>query len=288
MFRWLKAKSPLSDEKKEVPIHEDFSKSELIYRYFTDMTGIHFDQKESIVTPKLIRFAQEFGCRSFEQLHEKLHSDPHCEEALINLLTVNETYFFREMAQIEYLAKCLKKELVRKRILCAPGSSGEEPYSIAISLMEQGIDLSLIEILSIDINTDVIAKAEKGIYPARSLYRLTPEIKERYFNLESEGYRVIDPIRKAVKFRACNLFEAEFLQLGQFHVIFSRNMLIYFDAEVILKAVEQLKKVAYDERTLFFFGHADIVTKIASLNEHYSGGIKCYTSTPKPPLCEED
>lgn len=286
MFRWLKSKSPLNEEKKEILMSEDFSKSELIYRYFTDMTGIHFDQKESIVTPKLIRFAQEFGCRSFEQLLEKLHSDPLCEEALINLLTVNETYFFREMSQIEYLAQCLKKEPGRKRILCAPGSSGEEPYSIAIYLMEQGIDLGRIEILSIDINTDVIAKGEKGVYPARSLYRLAPEIKERYFYLEPEGYRVIEPIRAAVTFRACNLFEPEFLHLGQFHVIFSRNMLIYFDAEVILKAVEQLKKVVYDEKTLFFFGHADIVTKISSLNEHYIGGIKCYTIALQPPMCQ--
>lgn len=278
MFSWLKPKTPIvcaTDSSKM----EHFDDPTRIYTFFTDLTGIHFDQKESIVTPKLIRFAKECECYSFEELYDTLRSDEQCREELINLLTVNETYFYREMGQIEFTAKMIKSDPSYRRILCAPGSSGEEPYSIAIFLSEHGCDLSQIEIVSIDINTEVIAKAQSGLYPTRSLYRLSDEIKERYFVREENGYQLIDSIRKKVTFHPCNLFDKAFENLGKFDIVFSRNMLIYFDQETILRAVEQLKRVASSSKTLFFFGHADIVTKIPVLEEHYVGGIKYYTGT---------
>lgn len=275
MFSWFKSKSRTIGT-TDVTRIERFDDASRIYTFFTDLTGIHFDQKESIVTPKLIRFAKDFDCYSFDQLYEKLQTDRECTEALINLLTVNETYFYREMGQIEFAAKTIKNDSSYRRILCAPGSSGEEPYSIAIYLSEHGCDLRNIEIVSIDINTEVIEKAQSGLYPNRSLYRLSDEIKARYFISEENGHRLIDPIRKKVTFYPCNLFDETFLSLGQFDIIFSRNMLIYFDQETIHRAVEQLKKAASSSNTLFFFGHADIVTKIPALEEHYVGGIKYY------------
>lgn len=276
MFRWLKPK--VQDcEPNESPVVENFTNPDPIYNYFTTMTGIHFDQKESIVTPKLIRFAKEYECYSFDALYEKLQCERSCKEALINLLTVNETYFYREMGQIEFVAKSIQNDPSYRRILCAPGSSGEEPYSIAIYLSAHGCDLTNIEIVSIDINTEVIEKAKLGFYPQRSLYRLSDEIKERYFVAEENGYRIIDSIRKKVSFYPCNLFDETFVRLGKFDILFSRNMLIYFDSERILRAVEQLKKVASSDKSLFFFGHADIVTKIPTLKEHYTDGIKYYT-----------
>lgn len=279
MLQWFKPKARVA-ETQESPIVENFTDPDPIYRYFSAMTGIHFDQKESIITPKLIHFAKESECFSFEGLYEKLQRDQKCKEALINLLTVNETYFFREMGQIEFLGRCLKNNPSPQRILCAPGSSGEEPYSIAIYLAELGVNLSKMEIVSIDINTEVISKGEKGIYPERSLYRLSPELRERYFIFDSNGYRVCDRIQQCVQFRSCNLFESAFNELGLFDVIFSRNMLIYFDKETILRAVDQLRRVARSENTLFFFGHADIVTQISTLYEHYVEGVKYYTISP--------
>lgn len=283
MLQWFKPKASIV-KIEESPIVENFTNPDPIYHYFSTMTGIDFDQKESIITPKLIHFAKESECFSFEGLYEKLQRDHSCQEALINLLTVNETYFFREMGQIEFLGRCLKDDSSHQRILCAPGSSGEEPYSIAIYLAEQGIDLSKVEIISIDINTEVTAKAQIGVYPERSLYRLSPELGERYFIRESNGYRVCDRIQKCVQFRSCNLFDSTFHELGLFDVIFSRNMLIYFDKETILRAVNQLIRVARSGDTLFFFGHADIVTQISTLHEHYVEGVKYYTISPLSPL----
>lgn len=276
MFSWFKSKSPAIST-MDVSKVERFNDPSCIYTFFTDLTGIHFDQKKSIVTPKLIRFAKDCECYSFEELFEKLRSDQRCKEELINLLTVNETYFYREMGQIEFAAKTIQNDSSYRRILCAPGASGEEPYSIVIYLSEQGCDLSKIEIVSIDINTEVITKARCGTYPNRSLYRLGDEIKERYFIPEGDGYRLVDSIRQKVTFHPCNLFDEAFSRLGKFDIIFSRNMLIYFDQETITRAIEQLKKVASSDKTLFFFGHADIVSKIPTLNEHYRDGIKYYT-----------
>lgn len=284
MLSWFKSKAP-SIAKTSAEKVEEFDDPSEIYTFFSNLTGIHFDQKESIVTPKLIRFAREDGCSGFKQLYQKLDNDERCREKLINLLTVNETYFYREMGQIEFAVQCMNNDSVYRRILCAPGSSGEEPYSLAIYLAEHGCDLSTIEIVSIDINTEVIEKAKQGIYPERSLYRLNDEIKARYFECTEGGYRMIDSIRRRVSFYPCNVFDEAFEKLGKFDIVFSRNMLIYFDPETILRAVEQLKKVASSEKTIFFFGHADIVTKIPTLHEHYVGGIKYYTIQETKALC---
>lgn len=279
MFSWFKSASS-STETTDLFKEENFDDSSRIVTFFTDLTGIHFDQKELIVTPKLIRFAKEHSCYSFEELYTKLLNDPECKERLINLLTVNETYFYREMNQIEFAARIIQNDTSYRRILCAPGSSGEEPYSIAIYLAEQGYDLSKLEIVSIDISTEMIAKAQSALFPSRSLFRLSDELKERYFIAEENDFALIDSIRRQVTFYPCNLFDERFVSLGKFDIIFSRNMLIYFDHETILRAVEQLKHVASSPNTLYFFGHADIVTKIPALEEHYVGGIKYFMAAP--------
>jgi len=276
MFSWFKRKTqPLP------PIHvsrsDDFTNPSLIYDFFTDLTGIHFDQKESITTPKLIRFAKGNECYTFLELIEKLRSDVRVRESLINLLTVNETYFFREKGQLDFLARRSQTLSKPLRILCAPGASGEEPYSIAIILAQSGFPLSEVEIISIDINTEATQRAREGVYTSRSLHRLPPEIIERYFVVEGDFYRLGSTIKGVVDFRSCNIFEADFLGLGVFDMIFSRNMLIYFDLLTIEKAVGQLKKVARNDQTLFFFGHADLPVVPSGLEGHFEEGIKYYT-----------
>jgi len=275
VFSWFKRKAQVSPP-IQVSHSEDFTTPSLVYHFFTNLTGIHFDQKESITTPKLIRFAKEHGCYTFLELIEKLHVDLSMRESLINLLTVNETYFFREKGQLDFLASRSHTASMPLRILCAPGSSGEEPYSIAIILAESGFSLSDVEIISIDINTEATQRGRTGVYTKRSLHRLPIEIIERYFVVEGDLYRVGQTIKSVVDFRSCNIFEAEFLELGFFDTIFSRNMLIYFDVRTIEKAVDRLKKVARNDQTLFFFGHADLPVTPLGLEGHYEEGIKYY------------
>ncbi len=280
MFSWLKTKTT-SVSRTDVAPEEDFSDASEVYRFFTDLTGIHFEQNKSITTPKLVRFAKEYGCYSFLGLMDKLRFDSSAKEALINLLTVNETYFFREKDQLDFLVNYYSNTRSTLRILCAPGSTGEEAYSIAIMLAQQGHPLYTIQIISIDINTDATMSAREGLYSPRALHRLSESIKERYFIFEENYYRVHDSLKQAVSFKSCNIFEPEFLELGVFDIVFSRNMLIYFDQATVQKAIYRLLRLVRTDKSLLFFGHADLLITPDGLEEHFQDGIKYYTANEK-------
>lgn len=276
MFRWFKPKKPKHVD-THVPIIEDFSDPDELYRFFTATTGITFEQKKSITTTKLINFARDHRFASFTSLLSALRNDVRVMESLINFLTVNETYFFREMAQIEFMARQIAGSHKKMRILCAPGSTGEEPYTVAITLCEAGVDLNRVEIVSIDINTKAIEHARQGLYSRRSLHRLTDQLISRYFTSEGEKYRLNASICAHVRFEAMNIFDPAMAEFGTFDYLFSRNMLIYFDQPTVFSAVERLSRLAHDAKSLFFFGHADILSSPPGLSEHYAHGVKYYT-----------
>ncbi|UAK26768.1 protein-glutamate O-methyltransferase CheR [Sphingomonas nostoxanthinifaciens] len=161
-------------------------------------------------------------------------------QALINAFTINETYFYREDVQIAALARDMLPELVADRtpgslvrIWSMPCSTGEEPYSIAIWLLENWpmVDAWHIEIVGSDIDSAAIDQARRGIYGERALQRLPTDVRERYFlperNLERE---IIDDLKESVQFGVANLIETRSSRAqGKFDVIFCRNLLIYFD-----------------------------------------------------------
>jgi chemotaxis protein methyltransferase CheR len=276
MFGWFRSTptdEPVLEQAQEW-IEED---PQLVYHYFSETTGIHFEHKREITTLKLVRFAKEHHSHCFSDLLSRLKGDGELFQKLVNFLTVNETYFFREMDQIHYMAREIKKTSAPIRILCAPGSTGEEPYSIAIILCEAGIDMKRVTIVSMDINTEAIRCAQEAVYSKRSLHRMDKELQERYFLLEGEKYHLIDTIRNCVEFRSLNLFEADVSQLGTFDYIFSRNMLIYFDAHKKELAIQRLSSMVKDVTTVLFFGHADIVNSPEGLKEHYVDQTKFFT-----------
>lgn len=275
MFGWFTKKiEPLLSTNK--PLEVDFANPENLYAYFYEATGINFEHKQSVTTPKLIRFASKYECNSFEEMLNKIKNHHEIMEDLVNTLTVNETYFFREMDQIEFLVKMIVNNPSYYRILCAPGATGEEPYTIAIACAEAGIDLNTVEITSIDINTDAIKKGEEAIYSKRALHRVPESLQSKYFTQDGARFQLTKHIKSRVKFRAANIFNCNSSELGQFDIIFSRNMLIYFDEVKIKSALESLIKLAKPSKTIFFFGHADIVKPIEMLNEFYNNGTKYY------------
>lgn len=278
MFGWLKSRKTAPAEKPIEPVAEDFTDASAVLDMFTRHSGIHFRHKEPIVNTKLAHFCRNRQIPSFRELYSRLIDDADLLQELVNYLTVNETYFFREIKQIDYLAHKTAESKKKIRILCAPGSTGEEPYSIAIKLLEQNILPSYIEIVSLDINSEAVSRAKEGIYSPRALHKTSPEIEERYF-IKEEGYvRVKEEIKKLVRFHVANVFdEAQLRELGTFDCIFSRNMLIYFDPPIANKAIGNLIRLARSKETRFFFGHADIITPPPLLEEHLDAGIKFYT-----------
>ena len=158
---------------------------------------------------------------------------------LVNLLTINETYFFREVEQLRLLTETLVPRLLMRRednsplrILSAGCSSGEEPYSLVMALHEKyGDDVSsLFSFVGADIDTQALVKARSGEYHEFSFRGVAPEIKARYFDHNGWGYRLKDEIRNQVEFHEMNLFGEEFpAVLHDCDIIFFRNVSIYFD-----------------------------------------------------------
>lgn len=205
----------------------------------------------------------------------KLGTNAKLFEELINTITVNETYFFRENHQFETLTSIILQEISSNkksnegiRILSAPCSTGEEPYSIAIHILEQGsiVNERDIEIVGIDIDSNCIEKARNGAYTKRSLRVMPQNLTEKYFSLKEDSlYYLDEQIKNAIKFEQVNIFNKEQVRkLGKFDIIFSRNMLIYFDdasqKEVVLNFYDMLNYGGY-----ILLGHAEYMSRIAPI-----------------------
>jgi len=195
----------------------------------------------------------------------------------INAVTVNETYFYRE----DYQLRCLTGDILENRVAGkAPGetlriwslpcATGEEPYSIAIWLLENWakVDDYEIEIIGSDIDTGVLEAARAGIYGKRALMRLEGGVVEKYFGRkDAENWRVIEELRDSVSFIPVNAVEpAEMRRFGRFDVIFCRNMLIYFDEVSRRIAAENLYEALLPGGYLCL-GHAESMSRISSLFE---------------------
>jgi len=220
----------------------DFARfCEFLYR----RTGMLFTPaKRYFVDRRLAERMQATASRSFAVYLARLRSDTSGEvENLINAFTINETYFYREDHQLRCLTASLLPELVggklpgsTVRIWSMPCSTGEEPYSVAIWLLENWpeVDRYDVEIVGSDIDTRALAAAEEGLYGERALMRLSPDLVARYFVREETrlgpSWRILADLRGSVRFTPCNLTDAAAMAAhGRFDVVFCRNVLIYFD-----------------------------------------------------------
>ena len=263
---------------------DEFSRlAEFLYR----RTGMVFTEAQRYyVERRISERMSATSSRSFTDYFAHLRGEERREvEELINAFTVNETYFYREDHQLTCLTTDLLDERVRAkrpgdtiRIWSAPCSTGEEPYSIAIWLLEnwKDVDAYDIEIVGSDIDTDVLEAAAEGIFRKRALMRLSPELIARYFyELDDERWRILDDLRQSVRFSRVNLIDTKQTRpQGRFDVIFCRNVLIYFDEESRRIAAENL----YDNLLpggFICLGHTESMSRISPLFEvcRYSGAI---------------
>lgn len=202
---------------------------------------------------------------SLPQYMAYLEQHPTEWDALIEAVTVNETYFFREESQMEQLVRVVLPQWVHRdeiRIWSAACSTGEEPYSLAMMIVESGImPLSRIQIYATDINKKVLQFAERGVYPKHSMcFRRTPErMLRKYFDAVPGGYRVKESIRERVRFMPWNLTRHAAGVLPVMDVIFCRNVLIYFDGATIRKVISHLSDRLAAGGYLFT-GHAETIT----------------------------
>jgi chemotaxis protein methyltransferase CheR len=240
-------------------------------------TGMVFGEaKRYYVQRRVDERMRATGAKTFASYFARLRSDANGEiEQFVNAFTVNETYFYREEHQLRCLTgDLLGQRLERKprgetiRIWSAPCSTGEEPYSIAIWLLENWseVDRWNIEIIGSDIDTQALGAAQAGLYGRRALMRLTPHLVERYFGqADEEHWRIIDDLRQSVSFFPVNLMDtSETRRHGQFDVIFCRNVLIYFDEASRRRAAENL----YENLApggFICLGHTESMSRISPL-----------------------
>ena len=199
------------------------------------------DSSKYLLQKRLSPRARELNFDSFQKYFYFLQYDPRADaefDQIFDLVTTNETYFFREPAQLqafteEIVPELLSRKALKKiRIWSAGCSSGEEPYSIAILLQESGwYDHAAFEIFASDINQQVLSKARKGHYRENAFRSTDIRLRDRYFTRESDTmWRINDEVRNRVSFGRLNLYdEARVSLLGHLDVVFCRNVIIYFD-----------------------------------------------------------
>jgi len=205
-------------------------------------TGMWFsDTSKYLLQKRLSPRARELNFESFQKYFYFLQYDPRAEaefDQIYDLVTTNETYFFREPAQLaafadEIVPEILERKTVKKiRIWSAGCSSGEEPYSIAMLLSEAGYyDRATFEIFASDINQQVLAKARRGYYRESAFRATDGPLRDKYFTRNEDGsWHIHDDIRNRVSFGRLNLYdEPRVSLLGHLDVIFCRNVIIYFD-----------------------------------------------------------
>jgi chemotaxis protein methyltransferase CheR len=247
--------------------------------YLYRETGLVFsEQKRYFVERRIAERMAATGMQDFASYFAYLHNPAHAELApFINAFTVNETYFYRE----DYQLRCLTQDLLKSciagknpgdaiRIWSLPCATGEEPYSLAIWLLENWpqVDDYEIEIIGSDIDTTVLEAASQAVYGKRALMRLSDDLIAKYFEpLDGERWRIIEDLRGSVQFAPVNAVEpAEIRKFGRFDVIFCRNMLIYFDDASRRVAAENLFEALLPGGYLCL-GHAESMSRISGLFE---------------------
>jgi chemotaxis protein methyltransferase CheR len=229
--------------------------------YILDISGIMLPSgKEYLVETRLNPILMELGCKSFAELYHKVRTDQTktIEKKIIDAISTNETYFFRDKAPFELIQHKIIPDLIdtrskttqpgtpiKIRIWSAASSTGQEIYSIAIVIKELYLDPAKYEIklLGTDISNAAITQASYGKYNKFEIARgLPPEKGRKYFNQDGDYWRIQDEIRSMAVFKKTNLMKP-LIGIGKFDIIFCRNVAIYFTPEERSRLYEKLASV---------------------------------------------
>ena len=229
---------------------------EFLRKLLKERSGLDLSaDKQYLVESRLVPLARRVGLPGITELVQKMKTGS--AEALVGevveAMTTNETFFFRDKIPFEHLRETMLPELLQVRatrralrIWCAASSTGQEPYSIAMCLKEIGAALSgwRIEILATDLSQGVLEKAKAGIFSQFEVQRGLPiQLLVKHFTQLGEMWQINADLRAMVQHRQFNLLQ-DFGQLGSFDVIFCRNVLIYFDQETKAGIFERLARAA--------------------------------------------
>ncbi|MCS6970794.1 MAG: protein-glutamate O-methyltransferase CheR [Planctomycetes bacterium] len=223
------------------------------------------EDKGYLLESRLTPLAKAIGLKGVEDLVPRLRSEPNGQLArqVVEAMTTNETFFFRDLHPFECLKKVVLPDLIAKRAAsrrldfwCAAASTGQEPYSVAIVLREHFPQVSgwTVRFLATDIATEVLKRARAGRYSQLEVNRGLPApLLLKYFTKDGLDWVIKDDLKRMIEFKELNLLDAYPIS-GQLDVIFIRNVLIYFDIETKREILAKCRKLLRPDGYLFLGG----------------------------------
>lgn len=238
---------------------------EFIRKLLLAKTGINLsDSKSQMVYSRLSRRLQALHLKTFQEYIQWLQQHPEEHEEFVNALTTNLTAFFREAHHFNILADHALTIFNKRKILrcwCAAASTGEEPYSIAMTLAEVAKNINVsVEIIASDIDSRVLNQAQAGVYDISRTKNLPEGYLKKYF-LKGRGaqtgkVRVSDALKSMVDFQQINLLDSRWSIKPPFDVIFCRNVMIYFDKKTQLDILQKMVSLLAPDG-LYIAGHSE-------------------------------
>ena len=228
---------------------------EYLRKLLKDHSGLDLSSdKQYLIESRLLPLSRKVGLSGISELVQKMKGGSAATTTqVVEAMTTNETFFFRDKVPFEHFRGSIMPEILQARagrksvrIWCAAGSTGQEPYSLAMCLKEMGAALAgwRVEILATDLSQEVLEKSKAGIYSQFEVQRGLPiQMLVKYFKQIGELWQINPDIRAMVQHRQLNLLH-DFSQLGAFDLIFCRNVLIYFDQDTKINIFNRLAKAS--------------------------------------------
>lgn len=226
---------------------------EYLRKLLKERSGLDLSaDKQYLIESRLLPLARKAGLSGIPELVQKLQGGSIALiTSVVEAMTTNETFFFRDRVPFDHFRDTIMPEVLKARagrrsvrIWCAAGSTGQEPYSLAMTLKEMGAALTgwRVEIIATDISQEVLEKAKAGIYSQFEVQRGLPiQHLVKYFKPNGETWQINPELRAMIQHRQLNLLQ-DFSHLGTFDVIFCRNVLIYFDQDTKINIFNRLAR----------------------------------------------
>jgi chemotaxis protein methyltransferase CheR len=226
---------------------------EYLRKLLKERSGLDLSaDKQYLIESRLLPLARKAGLSGIPELVQKLQGGSSALiTSVVEAMTTNETFFFRDKVPFDHFRDTIMPDVLKARasrrsvrIWCAAGSTGQEPYSLAMTLKEMGAALTgwRVEIIATDLSQEVLEKAKAGVYSQFEVQRGLPiQMLMKYFKQTGETWQVNPDLRAMIQHRQLNLLQ-DFSHLGTFDVIFCRNVLIYFDQETKINIFNRLAR----------------------------------------------
>ncbi len=227
---------------------------EYLRKLLKDQSGLDLSaDKQYLIESRLVPLSRKAGLPGIPELVQKMKAGSASLIAqVVEAMTTNETFFFRDKIPFDHFRQAIMPEILKARaarksvrIWCAAGSTGQEPYSLAMCLKEMEGQLAgwRVEIIATDLSQEVLEKSKAGLYSQFEVQRGLPiQMLVKYFKQNGEFWQINPDIRAMVQHRQLNLLH-DFSGLGTFDVIFCRNVLIYFDQDTKINIFNRLCRI---------------------------------------------